>query len=167
MTTSINPVPKQSTAKGLNSFHPVALTPTLISKTTQWDFPISVGFHITEDLSWTVNTSTLVKVAHQHLFLETQEGPSILSDSGEYLWLRNLQDLREPSYQLHHSMVLQLLCLRPESTADHGDNWPTPVQEVSAEGAQHHCRHTFLHELNASPSTTDPLSHTLLQISAL
>ena len=52
-------------------------------------------------LSWTLNTSSLVK--------ETEEGPSVSSDSREFLQLYH----REHPYKLHLSMVWQLLCRRP------------------------------------------------------
>ena len=44
---------------------PIALNPE-VERVASFKF---LGVHISEDLSWTVNSSTLVKKAHQHLFL--------------------------------------------------------------------------------------------------
>ena len=76
---------------------------------------------------------------------ETEEGPSVSSDSGEFLPLHH----REHPHQLHLSVVWQLLCCRPEITAEGGENCSThhrfhtphhrscPEEEMSAEGPQH------------------------------
>ncbi|KAK3513192.1 hypothetical protein QTP70_009759 [Hemibagrus guttatus] len=50
-----------------------------------------LGTHISEDLSWTTNTSSLVKKAHQRPFLpkHPEEEPPVLNHPGELLPLRD------------------------------------------------------------------------------
>ncbi|KAK3549317.1 hypothetical protein QTP70_034544 [Hemibagrus guttatus] len=50
-----------------------------------------LGTHISEDLSWTTNTSSLVKKAHQHLFLpkHSEEEPPVFNHPGELLPLHD------------------------------------------------------------------------------
>ena len=57
---------------------------------------------------------------------ETKEGPSVSSDFGELLPLQH----REHPYQLCHSMIWQLLCVWPESTAQRITGAPLPSIEA-------------------------------------
>ncbi|KAK1794359.1 hypothetical protein P4O66_011237, partial [Electrophorus voltai] len=96
-TSTITPMPKPSSAASLKDFCPVALTPitmkcfekltkelivenrktkgctyspvhingTEVERVSSFKF---LGVHISEDLSWTLNTSHLVKKVYQHLY---------------------------------------------------------------------------------------------------
>src|SRR4029434_1979875 len=106
-----------------------------------------LGVHISKDLSEDPQhlnpgqESTPVSLLPE----ETEEGPSVSSDSREFLPLYH----REHPYKLHLSLVWQLLCCGPQNTPKGSENCPThhwfltphhrgcPAQKMSAEGAQH------------------------------
>ena len=82
-----------------------------------------LAVHISEDLSWTLNTSTLIKKAHQRLYFlrrlkKAHLSPQILVNFYHCT-------IESTPYQLHLSMVWQLLCCGPENTAEGGENRPT------------------------------------------
>src|SRR4029434_5724803 len=82
-----------------------------------------LGVHISKDLSEDTQhlnpgqEDTPVSLLPE----ETEEGPSVSSDSREFLPLYH----REHPYKLHLSMIWQLLCRRPEITAQCVHNFPT------------------------------------------
>ena len=99
---------------------PICINGTEVERVASFKF---LGVHISEDLSWTLNTSTIVKKAHQRLFFLRRLKKAHLSPQ----ILENFQPLyhREHPYKLHLSMVWQLLCCRPKKTAEGGENCPT------------------------------------------
>ncbi|KAK3564969.1 hypothetical protein QTP86_032016 [Hemibagrus guttatus] len=70
-----------------------------------------LGTHISEDLSWTTNTSSLVKKAHQHLFFLNTLKKNHLSST--------------ILVNFYHSLVWELLSRRPQGTTTGGKNRPT------------------------------------------
>ncbi|KAI3372197.1 hypothetical protein L3Q82_007058 [Scortum barcoo] len=82
-----------------------------------------LGIHISENLSWTANTSSLIKKAHQRLFFLRTLKKNHLSTAipGQLLPVCD----REYPNQLHHSLVWELLCRGPQGTAEGGENRPT------------------------------------------
>ncbi|KAI5096431.1 gastrula zinc finger protein XlCGF28.1-like [Silurus meridionalis] len=101
----------------LVNFYRCTVESILTSCVTVW----FLGIHISADLSWNINTSSLVKKAHQRLFfLRTLKKKCLLGYPGELLPLRS----REHPDQLCHSLVWELLCCRAHCTAAGGENCP-------------------------------------------
>ncbi|KAI3366889.1 hypothetical protein L3Q82_009532 [Scortum barcoo] len=73
-----------------------------------------LGTHISENLSWTTNTSSLIKKAHQRLPEDTEEEPPVHCHPRQLLPVCD----REYPNQLHHSLVWELLCHGPQGTAE-------------------------------------------------
>ncbi|KAI3374329.1 hypothetical protein L3Q82_005958 [Scortum barcoo] len=74
-----------------------------------------LGTHISENLSWTANTSSLIKKAHQRLFFLRTLKKNHLSTAilGNFYQVCN----REYPNQLHYSLVWELLCRGPQGKA--------------------------------------------------
>ena len=105
-----------------------------------------LGTHISADMSWTTNTSSLVRKAHQRLFfLRTLRKNQLSSAIMELLLLRN----RKHPDQLCRSVVWELLCCGAQGTAAGGENCPAhyrdsttchrahPEETLSAWSSQH------------------------------
>ncbi|KAK3508864.1 hypothetical protein QTP70_010719 [Hemibagrus guttatus] len=67
---------------------PIHINGMAVERVSSFKF---LGTHISEDLSWTTNTSSLVKKAHQCLFLpkHSEEKPPVFNHPGELLLLRD------------------------------------------------------------------------------
>lgn len=89
-------------------------------KLSAW--PASVSVHNSEDLSWTLNTSILIKkgAAVPLLPKEIKESSFILLDSAELLSLQHWKHLNKQ----HHSVPQQLHCVRLEGPPASCKNCP-------------------------------------------
>ncbi|KAM9559260.1 uncharacterized protein ACWYII_012624 [Salvelinus alpinus] len=124
---------------------PIHIHGTALERVSSFKF---LGVHVTDDLTWIINTTTLVKRAQQHLcFLR------LLKIFGIPPWvLSKYYPLHypEPPHQLHHGLVQELLRPRPQgppassedSPVHHWGRVPTHpgqiLETVPEEVLQHH-----------------------------
>ncbi|KAI3360341.1 hypothetical protein L3Q82_014656 [Scortum barcoo] len=97
---------------------PIHINGMAVERVSSFKF---LGIHISENLSWTANTSSLIKKAHQRLFFLRTLKKNHLSTA----ILRQLLPVCDREYpnQLHYSLVWELLC--GQGTAEGGENRPT------------------------------------------
>ncbi|KAI3373891.1 hypothetical protein L3Q82_022460, partial [Scortum barcoo] len=97
---------------------PIHINGMAVERVSSFKF---LGIHISENLSWTANTSSLIKKAHQRLFFLR----TLKKNHPVHCHPRQLLPVCDREYpnQLHHSLVWELLCRGP---ARHCRGWLLP-----------------------------------------
>lgn len=93
-----------------------------------------VGMHISEDLSWTLNTLQPDQEGPSAplLLKDTEKGQPLDCHPGQLLPLCNW----EYPYQLYHNLVWKLICCWLQGTAESGENRLTHHKYSTAEDVQ-------------------------------